>query len=154
MLIRWNHPELVHELLLYGAEFMAVNRNGLTPYDFTKSEDCKRTLLDAREGKIQVGIHATKPGDIQNFSTPNKFDSSLPVPPHNHHHDKVVSPSSDGSWDLIGQFCYHSDVYFTHPITESCSPMVRKRTGSSTASGVSNIFKDIESYERTLSSEK
>ena len=102
VLIRWNHPELVHELLLYGAKFMTVNRNGMTPFDLTKSEDCRRTLLDAREGVILVGIHATKPGDIQNFSTSNKFDSSPPLPPQNHHDNTVVSPSSEGSWDLIG----------------------------------------------------
>lgn len=107
VLIRWNHPELVHELLLYGGEFMTVNRNGMTPFDVTKSEDCKRTLLDAREGMIQVGIHATKPGDIQNYSSVQKFDSS-PALPCNHHTDDDVpssSPSSNlfESWDFIGQ---------------------------------------------------
>lgn len=117
VLIRWNHPELVHELLLHGAEFMAVNKNGMTPYDLTKSEDCKRTLLDAREGVIKVGIHATKPGDIMNFSSSNKFDSSPPIP-CDHHHDNVVSsPTSLGSWDLIGQSHYHSNMYLY------CSPI-------------------------------
>ena len=155
MLIRWNYPELVHELLLYGAEFMAVNKNGLTPYDLTKSEDCRRTLLDAREGIIKVGVHATKPGDIQNFSSSsNKFDSSSPMLSHNHHGNEVVSPGSEGSWDLIGQFYYHSNVCSYYTVIESSSPVVRKRGASSTASGVSNIFKDIESYERSLSSEK
>jgi len=98
VLIRWNHPELVHELLLYGAEFMAVNKSGMTPYDLTKSEDCKRTLLDAREGVIKVGIHATKPGDIENFSSSNKFDSS---PSASCDHDNIASSSN--SWDMIGQ---------------------------------------------------
>lgn len=131
---------------------MAVNRNGMTPYDLTKSDDCKRTLLDAREGIIQVGIHATKPGDIQNFSSPNKFDSSPATPLDQHHHD---SSSSNGdllsSWDLLGQlFHYHSNVY-SYYVTEPSS--LRKRRNSTT-SGVSNIFKDIESYERTISSEK
>ena len=120
MLIRWNHPELVHELLLYGATFMTVNNNGMTAYDLTKSEDCKRTLLDAREGVIQVGIHATKPGDIENFSSSNKFDSSPltspltssqnhhgnspPTSSLNHHDNTASSPNSEllGSWDLIG----------------------------------------------------
>lgn len=83
---------------------MAVNKSGMTPYDLTKSEDCKRILLDAREGIIPVGIHATKPGDIKNFSPSNKFDSSPAVPSHNHHDNMASSPKSDlsGSWDMIG----------------------------------------------------
>ena len=92
---------------------MSVNNNGMTPYDLTKSEDCKRTLLDAREGAIQVGVHATKPGDIQSFSSSNKFDSSPPPLCQDHHENVASSPNNEllGSWDLIGQFHYHSNVY-------------------------------------------
>lgn len=91
---------------------MAVNNNGMTAYDLTKSEDCKRTLLDAREGVIQVGVHATKPGDIESFSSSNKFDSSPSIPSQNHHDNTASSPNSEllGSWDLIGQFHYHSNM--------------------------------------------
>ena len=84
---------------------MTVNNNGMTAFDLTKSEDCKRTLLDAREGVIKVGVHATKPGDIESLSSSNKFDSSPPLTSSQNHHDNTASsPNSEllGSWDLIG----------------------------------------------------
>lgn len=103
---------------------MAVNNSGMTPYDLTKSEDCKRTLLDAREGVIPVGIHATKPGDIESFSS-NKFDSS-PPPSCQNHHDNVPSPPNSEllrSWDLIGQFItiamYVHIILFQNPALEN-----------------------------------
>jgi len=104
MLIRWNHPELVHELLLYGALPMKVNEHGLTPFDLTKSEDCQRILLEAREGSIKVGIFATKPGEIDSISlSQNKFDSSPAKPICTKNDGAINSPTSDtGSWDVIG----------------------------------------------------
>ena len=90
---------------------MAVNKNGMTPFDLTKSEDCKRTLLDAREGTIKVGIHATKPGDIQTFSSSNAFDSSPQIPSQNHHDNNGISSASDDSWYLIGQLHCHGNIW-------------------------------------------
>jgi len=76
----------------------------MTPFDVTKSDDCQRILLEAREGIIQVGIHATKPGDIQNYSSKNKFDSSPATLIRGTHNDTLIqSPTSDiDSWDVIG----------------------------------------------------
>jgi len=89
---------------LYGAKPLTVNQHGMTPFDVTKNEDCQRTLLEAREGVIQIGIHATKPGDIQNFSSSqNKFDSS-PAPILDKPNDVTKSPASSdsSSWDVVG----------------------------------------------------
>jgi len=33
---RWNHPRLVHELMLYGAQYTVTNNEGKTPLDLTK----------------------------------------------------------------------------------------------------------------------
>ena len=93
---------------------MAVNKNGMTPFDLTKSEECKRILLDAREGTIKVGVYATKPGDIQIFSSSNTFDSSPPMPSQNHHDNNGIPPAGDDSWYLVGQlYCYGNICSYT-----------------------------------------
>ena len=33
---RWNHPRIVNELVLYGAQFLITNNEGKTPLDLTK----------------------------------------------------------------------------------------------------------------------
>lgn len=55
---RWNHPSLVNELLLYGANYTATNIDNKVPADLTGDDEVRETIWKAARGIIDVGSYS------------------------------------------------------------------------------------------------
>lgn len=64
---RWNHPELVNELLLYGASYTATNNSNRMPGDLTSDDAVHDLIWKAGHGIIAVGSYSPL-----NRATPNE----------------------------------------------------------------------------------